>query len=33
VALELADSGYSPGLLKALKGGIVRWFELGYPIE
>jgi rhodanese-related sulfurtransferase len=33
VALELLNLRYDPANVKALKDGLPRWRELGYPIE
>jgi rhodanese-related sulfurtransferase len=33
VALELLDLRYDPARVKALKDGLPRWRELGYPTE
>ena len=32
MAQEMIDMRYDPAYLRALKGGISRWFELGYEL-
>jgi rhodanese-related sulfurtransferase len=33
MAIELLDLRYEADMVKALKGGLPRWRELGYPME
>jgi len=32
MAQEMIDMRFDPAFLKALRGGIARWFELGYEM-